>query len=168
MTLLRRPLGVWILAAWCAAQAGVAAVFGLDAGRLTGLAAWSFCAMQVIFLVGLLLPWRLTRPLLLVYVAASILGVAVVLWFFVFVGVAWGVRGHDFSILAPIAAYLLFLAWSLFYLFHPDVSDYLSGLILPPLSEPVAREAQAPRNGRPANAPSPATPQQIHAPSANS
>jgi hypothetical protein len=131
MTLLRRPLGVWILAAWCAAQAGAAAVFGLDAGRLAGVAAWGFCAMQVVCLVGLLLPWRLTRPLLLAYVGASIFAIAVVLWAFVFVGVAWGVRSHDFPILAPIAGYMLFLAWSLFYLFHPDVRDYLSGFIAP-------------------------------------
>jgi hypothetical protein len=164
MTLLRRPLGIWILAAWCAAQAGVAAVFGLDAGRLTGLAAWSFSGMQVVFLAGLLLPWRLTRPLLLVYLASSIFGVAVVLWSFVFVGVAWGVRSHDFPILAPIGAYLVFLAWSLFYLFHPDVRDYLSGFMPAPPAEPEAAEAQTIRSNRPASS---AAAHQRHMHSAN-
>jgi hypothetical protein len=122
---------VWILAAWCAAQAGVAAVFGLDAGRLAGLAALSFCALQVGFLTGLLLPWRPMRPLLLAYVAASIGGVAIVLWFFVFVGIAWGMRSNDLPIAGPVAAYFAFLAWALFYLLHPDVRDYLQGFLPP-------------------------------------
>jgi hypothetical protein len=132
MRLLQRPLGIWILAAWCAVQAGVGAVFGLDAGRLMGLAAWGFCALHVFFLVGLLLPMRLARPVLLTYVAASVLGLAVVVWFFVFVGVAWGLRTSDFPAVAPIASYLLFLCWALFYLFHPDVRDYLAGYLNEP------------------------------------
>jgi hypothetical protein len=132
MKLLQRPLGVWLLAAWCAAQAGVGAVFGLDAGRLMSLAAWGFCALQVFFLVGLLMPVRLARPLLLAYVAASILALAVVLWFFVFVGVAWGIGNHDWPALAPLAVYFAFLTWALFYLFHPDVQDYLLGYLRVP------------------------------------
>jgi hypothetical protein len=127
MSLLQRPLGIWLLAAWCAVQAGVGAVFGLDAGRLMSVAAWGFCAMQIFFLVGLLLPVRFARPLLLAYVCASILGLAVVLWFFVFVAVAWGMRSHDLPAIAPLGAYLAFLVWALFYLFHPDVRDYLVG-----------------------------------------
>jgi hypothetical protein len=131
MKLLQRPIGVWLLAAWCATQAGVGAVFGLDAGRLMSLGAWAFCAVQVFFLVGLLMPVRLARPLLLAYVAASILALAVVLWFFVFVGLAWGIGNHDWPALAPLAAYFAFLTWALFYLFHPDVRDYLAGYFRP-------------------------------------
>jgi hypothetical protein len=104
-------------------------VFGLDAGRLMSLAAWSFCAVQVFFLVGLLLPVRFARPLLLAYVAASILALALVVWFFVFVGVAWGLRGHDLPALAPLGVYLLFLTWALFYLSRPDIYDYLGGYV---------------------------------------
>lgn len=129
MTLLRRPLGVWILSAWCAVQAGAAAVFGLDAGRLAFVAAASFCALQAVLLVGLLLPWQHTRTILLGYVGASIVGVSLVLWFFIFVGVAWGTRQHDLAIATPVAVYFAFLAWTWMYLFHPDVADYLKGFI---------------------------------------
>lgn len=107
-------------------------MFGMDAGRLLSLAAWGFCAGQVFFLVGLLRPVRLARPLLLAYVAANILALAVVLWFFVFVGLAWGIGNHDWPALAPLGAYFAFLTWALFYLFHPDVSDYLLGYLRVP------------------------------------
>lgn len=135
MQLLKRPLGIWILMVWCAVQGAAGLAVALDAHGLRGAVAWGFTLMQVAFVAGLALPMALTRHFVATFVAANVFVVAVASWSIVFVAVAWGLRGSDLSLVAPVAAYQIFVAWAFLYLFHPDVQAYMRGYINAPLAQ---------------------------------
>ena len=135
MQLLKRPLGVWILMAWCAVQGAAGLAVGLDSHGLRGAMAWGFTLLQVLFVAGLALPMALTRHFVATYVAANVFVVAVASWSIVFVALAWGLRNSDLPLVVPVAAYQVFVAWAFLYLFHPDVQAYMRGYVNAPATQ---------------------------------
>jgi len=133
MTLLRRPLGVWILIAWCAVQAVAGMVVGFDSSGMRASAAWGFAAAQALLIVGLALPLGPARHLMVAYLALKVFAVAVALWAIVFVAVAWGLRHSDVPLVLPVVGYQLFVVWAFFYLFDPEVQSYLRGYVNAPV-----------------------------------
>ena len=135
MMLLKRPLGVWILIAWCAVQALASLAIGFDSPGLRGVLTWGFAILQLLFVAGLALPIALTRHAVVAYLAVNVFAVAVGVWGIVFVAAAWGLRNSDLPLVAPIAVYQAFVAWAFLYLFHPDVQAYLRGYVNAPISQ---------------------------------
>lgn len=135
MMLLKRPVGVWILMAWCAVQAVAGLALGLDSHGLRGALAWGFTLMQVLFVVGLALPMAPARHFVAAYLGANIFAAALATWSIAFVAVAWGLRNSDLPLVAPVAVYQVFVAWAFLYLFHPDVQVYLRGYVNAPATQ---------------------------------
>jgi hypothetical protein len=135
MLLLKRPMGVWVLMAWCVVQALAGVAIGVDSHGLRGALVWGFILMQVLFVAGLALPIAPTRHFVAAYLAANTFAVALATWSIVFVAVAWGLRDSDLPLVAPVAVYQVFLAWGFLYLFHPDVQVYLRGYVNAPATQ---------------------------------
>jgi hypothetical protein len=134
MMLFKRPVGVWILMAWCAIQAVAGLAIGLDSHGLRGTLAWGFTAMQVAFIAGLAVPMAPTRFFVAAYLAINVFVAALAAWSIVFVAAAWGLRNSDLPLVVPVAAYQAFLAWAFLYLFHPDVQVYLRRYVNAPVT----------------------------------
>lgn len=132
MMLLKRPAGVWVLMAWCTVQALAGLAVGLDSHGLRGALAWGFTLVQAVFVAGLALPIAPTRHFVAAYLAANVFLAALATWSIVFVATAWGLRNSDLPMVAPVAAYQVFVAWAFLYLFHPDVQVYLRGYVNAP------------------------------------
>jgi hypothetical protein len=133
MMLLKRPLGVWILMAWCAVQALGGLVIGLDSPGMRAVLAWTFAIVQALFVAGLALPMGATRHLVVVYLTVKFFALAVAVWAIIFVAVAWGLRNTDLPLVVPIVAYQVLVTWAFLYLFHPDVQAYLRGYVNAPV-----------------------------------
>jgi len=132
MLLLKRPLGLWILMAWCAVQGAAGVVIGLDSHGLRGMLAWGFVLMQVVFITGLALPLGWARHFVAAYLAGNVFLAALATWSMVFVATTWGLRSSDLPLVLPVAVYQAFVAWAFLYLFHPEVQVYLRGYVNPP------------------------------------
>jgi hypothetical protein len=135
MMLLKRPVGVWVLMAWCVVQALAGAAIGLDSHGMRGALAWGFTLMQVLFVAGLALPMGPVRHFVAAYLGANVFAAALATWSIVFVAVAWGLRNSDLPLVAPVAVYQVFVAWGFLYLFHPDVQVYLRGYVNAPATQ---------------------------------
>ena len=135
MLLLKRPVGVWILMAWCGVQALAGLIIGLDSPGMRAVLPWTFALVQALFVAGLALPMGITRHFVVAYLAVKVFAVAVAVWGIVFVAVAWGLRNTDLPLVAPIVVYQVFVAWAFLYLFHPDVQAYLKGYVNAPVTQ---------------------------------
>jgi hypothetical protein len=124
MALWRRPLGIWILCVWCLLQGGPAFLASFGSSGVLRFAVWVFFLLQAALVAGLLVPLKSGRYALIAYLAGNILAFAFAGWFFVFVGVAWGLRPAATLTATCIALYLLFLTWAFLYRFNPDVAAY--------------------------------------------
>jgi hypothetical protein len=133
MTLLRRPVGIWILIAWCAVQAIAGIAMGFDSSGMRGTAVWGFAAAQALFIAGLALPFGPARHLVVAYLALKVFAVAVAVWAIVFVAVSWGLRQSDLPLILPVVGYQVFVSWAFLYLFDPDVQTYLRGYVNAPV-----------------------------------
>ena len=134
MLLLKRPVGLWILMAWCAVQGAAGLVIGLDSHGLRGTLAWGFALLQLVFITGLALPMARSRHFVAAYLAINVFVVALAGWSIVFVAAAWGLRNSDLPLVVPVAVYQAFIAWAFIYLYHPDVQSYLRGYVNAPVT----------------------------------
>jgi len=134
MTLLNKPIGIWVLALWSICLALPALYLATETGGLKGILAWSFVAVQVFVAVGLAIRLTVARYILVASLGANVFLFGVLVWVFVFVAIAWGLRGSDAPAVVPVVAYHLFVSWGFIYLLHPDIAAYFRGYV----NEPVA------------------------------
>jgi hypothetical protein len=100
---------------------------------MRGTAAWGFAGAQLLFIVGLALPFAPARHLVVAYLAVKVFAVALAVWAIVFVAVSWGLRQADLPLILPVLAYQAFVSWGFLYLFDPDVQTYLRGYVNAPV-----------------------------------
>ena len=129
MTVLRKPIGIWVLGLWSICLALPALYVATETGGLKGMLAWAFFAVQVFVVVGLAIRLAIARYILVASLGANVFIFGVVVWVFVFVAVAWGLRASDAPAVVPVVAYHLFVSWGFLYLFHPDIAAYFSGYV---------------------------------------
>jgi len=127
MDLKGRPLGIWLLAIWCAAHIIPAILVSAEASGWRTFAIWLVVAVELAIAGGSLMHWAAARYALAAQIAVHISIAALVVWAFVFVAFAWGLHVSDAPIVASAVAYLLLGCWAFIYLFSPGVVDYFSG-----------------------------------------
>jgi len=126
MLIKGRPVGIWILALWSAAHTIPGGLVAADIGAAKSLLAWFFVAAEAAVAVGLVMPWRIARYLVIVQLGVNVFVFALLAWAFVFVAIAWGLHVSEVPIVVTIAGYLLFVCWGFMYLFHPELQDYFA------------------------------------------
>ena len=134
MTLLNKPIGIWILGLWSLCLALPALYVATETGGLKGVLALSFFAVQIFVVVGLAIRLAVARYILVASLGANVFLLGVAVWVFVFVAIAWGLRGSDAPAVVPVVAYHLFVSWGFLYLHHPDIAAYFRGYV----NDPVA------------------------------
>ena len=129
MTLLHKPVGIWLLGLWSICLGLPALYVATETGGLKGILALSFFAMQVFLVVGLAIRLTIARYILVASLAANVFLLGILVWVFVFVASAWGLRGSDAPAVVPVVAYHLFVCWGFIYLLHPDIAAYFRGYV---------------------------------------
>ena len=129
MTLLSKPIGIWLLGLWSLGLALPALYVASETGGLKGMLALAFFAVQVFVVVGLAIWLAIARYILVASLGANVLIFGIAVWAFVFVAAAWGLRGSDAPAVGPVVAYHLFVSWGFMYLFHPEIAAYFRGYV---------------------------------------
>lgn len=119
-----RPLGIVLLAVWCAAHTVPLSLLALDAGGAKAFLTWGLVICALLVAAGLVIRWRVARYLAVLQVAVHVFLFAVAAWAFLFVALAWGLHASEVPVLGFILVYLVFTFWAFMYLFYPDVADY--------------------------------------------
>src|SRR5512136_2656013 len=107
MTLLNKPIGIWILGLWSLGLALPALYLASETGGLKGMLALAFFAVQVFVIIGLAIRLTIARYILVASLGANVFVFGIVVWFFLFVAAAWGLRSSDAPAVAPVVAYHL-------------------------------------------------------------
>jgi len=121
--------GIWTLALWSIAQIVPVIMLAADTSGTKSLLLWAMVAAELALAAGLVMGWGLFRYLALAQLLAHALIVSTAGWAFTFVAFAWGLHGNEVSILAAVAAYVLFTGWAFLYLCHPGVRDHFSKVL---------------------------------------